>query len=315
MTRQARARGFTLIELLIAIALMMILITAITMIFVNTTEVVAVQEARMTVYTNARYAMDTIRNDLMGMTSVNAAVLSGPGSVQQGGKGGPAGGAGGGTVLPFMRGAQSFWMENGFIPSPGTEPTYNRGGAAKLHIENAADRICFRTTTTVADTIQTVEVMYYLLPSDKVIDHGDATTFPAKILPGDSTHRHTATTQRGMNTLIRRIRANTMQDAQNFGQYARVKDRVSGLTVEVPDQELCHYVVSFNIEFLASTRVFSQLDPSPCPRSDPLGDGMGANDLMTPLRIPALRMTLVVTEDFAERQERVIQQTFWLPQQ
>ena len=42
-------QGFTLIELLISIALMMILIVAITMIFVNTTETVANQEARMTV--------------------------------------------------------------------------------------------------------------------------------------------------------------------------------------------------------------------------------------------------------------------------
>ena len=36
-------QGFTLIELLISIALMMILVVAITMIFVNTTETVATQ--------------------------------------------------------------------------------------------------------------------------------------------------------------------------------------------------------------------------------------------------------------------------------
>ena len=63
--------GFTLIELLIAIALMMILMVAVTMIFVNTTETVAVQEARMTVYTNARYALDIMENDLLGAFGLN----------------------------------------------------------------------------------------------------------------------------------------------------------------------------------------------------------------------------------------------------
>jgi hypothetical protein len=317
MTPRSRSGGFTLLELLIAIALMMILITAMTMIFVNTTEVVAVQEARMTVYTNARYAMDVVKNDLSGMISVNAASLSGVGAVAQGLNkgGGPAGGAGGSTVIPFLKNTQSFWMENGVIPEPGTEPRYNTTGDVKGHVERAADRMSFRCTTTVADSIQTVEVMYYLVPSDHVIEHGDATSFPARIVKGDSLHKQTARTQRGLYTLVRRVRAAHGQDPAKFSLYPRVKDRVTGLQVEVPDQELCHYVVSFNIEYLSSTRTFSQLDPSPCPRTDPLGDGQGANDLLTPYRIPALRVTLVVTEDFAERQERVVQQTIWLPQQ
>ncbi len=311
-----RPQGFTLIELLIAIALMMILVSAVTMIFVNTTEVIAVQSARMTVYTNARYAMDVIKNDLSGMTSVSAAVLSGVGASSQGNKkGGPAGGAGGSTVLPFLKGSQSFWMENGYITEPGMDPTYNRGGDYKMHTERSADRISFRSTTTVGDTVQTAEVMYYLVPSDHVIEHGDAGAFPAKILKGDSTHKSAARTQRGLYTLVRRTRVSLGQDPTKFTQYARVKDRVTGQMVEIPDQELCHYVLSFNIEYLSSTRTFSQLDPSPCPRSDPLGDNLGANDLLTPYRIPALRVTLVLTEDFAERQERVLQQTIWLPQQ
>jgi hypothetical protein len=311
-----RAGGFTLLELLIAIALMMILVTAITMIFVNTTEVVAVQEARMTVYTNARYAMDQIKNDLSGMISVNASVLSGLGAASQGNaRGGPAGGAGGGTVLPFLRGMQSFWMENGVIPGPGEMPVFNKGGDYRVHTERAADRMSFRSTTTVGDTIQTAEVMYYLMPSNHVIEHGDGGLFPAKIVKGDPGHKQTAETQRGLYTLIRRVRVAVSEDPTKFTQYARVKDRVTGQTIEVPDQELCHYVISFNIEYLSSNRAYSQLDPSPCPRNDPLGDNMGANDLLTPYTIPALRITLVVTEDFAERQERTIQQVIWLPQQ
>src|SRR5258707_12606457 len=71
MKRRRQTSGFTLIELLISIALMMILMIAVTMIFVNTTETVAVNEARMTVYTNARYAMDIMENDLLGAYGLN----------------------------------------------------------------------------------------------------------------------------------------------------------------------------------------------------------------------------------------------------
>ena len=55
MNRKTRRsdRGFTLIELLISIALMVMLLAAVTMIFAGTTDTVAIQEARMTVYTNA----------------------------------------------------------------------------------------------------------------------------------------------------------------------------------------------------------------------------------------------------------------------
>ena len=59
-------RGFTLIELLISIALMVMILFAITLVFARTTETVAIQEARTTVYTNARYALDIMENDLMG---------------------------------------------------------------------------------------------------------------------------------------------------------------------------------------------------------------------------------------------------------
>jgi len=81
--------GFTLIELLISIALMMVLIMAVTMIFVNTTEVVAIQQARMTVYTNARYALDIMENDLLGAFGLNAPPQPGKST---GGPGGTSGG-------------------------------------------------------------------------------------------------------------------------------------------------------------------------------------------------------------------------------
>jgi hypothetical protein len=84
----------------------------------------------------------------------------------------------------------------------------------------------------------------------------------------------------------------------------------------VPDQELCYYVVSFNIEYLSSGRTFSQLAPSPCTHEEPLGNGVGSNDTApTAYRIPAIRVTMRVVEDVAERQERTIQKVMWIPQQ
>src|SRR5689334_25035412 len=106
MTRKNGRRpeaGFTLIELLISIALMMILMVAITMIFVNTTETVALQEARMTVYTNARYALDIMENDLLGAFGLNEpAAAPGAGGAR------PAGGA---TYIPTEHIPQAFWMD------------------------------------------------------------------------------------------------------------------------------------------------------------------------------------------------------------
>src|SRR5258705_13625244 len=75
--RRRSEEAFTLIELLISIALMMILMVAITMIFVTTTDTVAVQEARMTVYTNARYALDIMENDLLGAFGLNEPAIPG----------------------------------------------------------------------------------------------------------------------------------------------------------------------------------------------------------------------------------------------
>src|SRR5579864_6797107 len=118
MRRRQGPEGFTLIELLISIALMMILIIAVTMIFVNTTETVATQEARMTVYTNARYALDIMENDLLGAFGLNApkkpVVLGAPGSPPQ-------------TYVPTDHIPQAFWMDNGELPAANTGITDGAG--------------------------------------------------------------------------------------------------------------------------------------------------------------------------------------------
>jgi hypothetical protein len=85
---------------------------------------------------------------------------------------------------------------------------------------------------------------------------------------------------------------------------------------------VCHYVLSFNVEYLSNKLNFSQLQPSPCKWSEPLGDGAGANDLNEdgitgtiddPYRVPAVRITLIVCDDNGERSERVISHVFEIP--
>ena len=328
MERRQAARGFTLIELLISIALMMILIIAVTMIFVNTTETVAVQEARMTVYTNARYAMDIMENDLLGAYGLNEPPRP---QTQQNNQLN----TGGATYIPGDHIPQAFWMDNGELPRPDTVregygelPTFNKGGDPKAHYERAGDAMGFRTVTTVGETLQTCEITYLLIPGDHVLDtppvgaQSRINQPPAdvgKLLQeGDRTHTLTARTKRPIYTLVRRCRlqntAITTGDPV-FDQIPNVKDK-QGNMVTVQDQELCYYVVSFNLEYLASNRAFSQLAPSPFPHEDPLGNGMGANDAPgTAYRVPAIRVTMRVVEDSGERQERTIQKVMWIPQQ
>lgn len=283
--------GFTLIELLISLALMMILLMAIVLVFTRTTEVVAIQEARTTVYTNARYALDTIENDLLGALPLDWAPLPIPGTEGK----------------PISEPSQIFWMENGYISAPGQEPTMNiRGG----HSDKAGDSFSFRSTTTVADTLQSVQVTYRLIPSNKVLDASGS----GRTLEGDSSRKETARSQRGMFTLVRQLRGPDPENPRIWRMPVLVKERGTNNQTVVPDQELCHYVISFNLEYLASNMTFSQLEPSPCPSSDPLGDRQGANDAeTTALRIPAVRVTLVVVEDTHERQERTIQKVMQIP--
>ncbi len=283
-------RGFTLVELLICIILMMILLSAVTMVFVNTTEMVTTTEARTAVYTNARYALDTMEVDLKG-------------------------------CLPFNSGQQRFILDNGNAAGPGNAPSYNAGTGQ--HIGNAADRLIFRTTSTVGDTLQTVEVEYALISGAKALGPPGGllpgANSPPFVVSGDPGKGQTvgqAGAPRPLFTLVRRVRA-----ADNSGIYTLpAKDKDNNV---IYDSELCRFVISFNIEYLANDQTLSQLEPSPCPSSpawggaggdDPLGNGAGPNDTgSAPYRVPYVRITIVIVDDAAERQERAILKTISIP--
>ena len=305
--RTSKDRGYTLIELLISILLMMVLLLAMTQVFITTTDTVTIQEARTYVYTNARYAMDIMHRDLTGCASMKPLNLVAARPTNDPGLGSRGRGTGRGIEGSVELQFQAFSMDNGVLENPGQLPKYDVPGG---HIDRAGDRITFRTTTGVGDTMQTVEVSYYLIPSNMAIDPSGA------LVDGDSTHEKTIRTGRGLFTLIRQIRASDpASNPPEYIQMAQVMDRVTGALVPVIDTELCHYVISFNLEYYADNQTFSQIDPGMnlFPRSDPLGDARGENDVETPYTVPAIRVTIVIVEDYAERQERMIQRVIWIP--
>lgn len=297
-------RGFTLIELLISIVLMMILVLAMTTIFAQTTDTVAIQDARMTVFMNARYALDIMQRDLAGCLSVSAPPKQAGSPTNPGGRPPQQGNPNNPNQQPFEQ-QQAFWMENGFLAGAGTIPSYNVSGG---HYNQAGDHMGFRSTTAVGDSMQTCEITYELIPGDKTVDTG------GNLQQGDTSHRQTVRTNRGLYTLIRRVRvADLNSDPPVFNQIPQVKDPVTGSLTTLVDTELCHYVVNFNLEYFANNQTFSQLDPSPFPRTDPLGDNQGDNDTSNPYTVPAIRVTMVIVEDIAERCERTVQRVIWIP--
>lgn len=287
--------GFTLIELLISVILMVILLGAATMIFIQTTDTVATQEARMQVYVNARYALDSLENDLLSCVPFNEA----PPPPKPG-------------EPPPQPAIQSFWMDNGVQTSPGTPITYPGSGG---HTSNAADRISFRAVVPVGDQLRTAEITYEIIPGSYYVDT-DGT-----LKQGDTDHAQTVN-GRGLYTLIRRVR---VADPANPTVFTKMPVDRFGDTIT--DTELCHYVTSFNIEYYDSEHRFSQLDPSPFQsptivapggERDALGNGAGKNDTSvlnggTPFRVPFIRVTIVIMDDRGERQQRAIQKTIWVP--
>jgi prepilin-type N-terminal cleavage/methylation domain-containing protein len=280
-----KRKGFTLIELLISIVLMIILLSAVTMVFIHTTETVTVSQARSQVYTEARRAADMLEEDLL-------------------------------ACFPFT-GAQEFTMDNGTGSLQGNvaaEPRPGGGG----HATNAADKLSFIATTLVGTTHQSARITYFLLPGHKALDS------VGNVEEGDHDFGRTQQTPqfpqgRPLYTLIRRVLilnpATSRYDQRPVDQLGK----------PVPDMELCRFITSFNLEYYSSNLGYSQLDPSPFQstvtpggKNDPLGNGLGENDgegseEAVPIRIPAIRITLTIVEDRTARQERMIQKIIAIP--
>lgn len=294
-----RTSGFTLIELLVVIILMILIVGVVANVFITSKEIVAQNEARNTVYVNGGYAMDRMMNDLFG-------------------------------CLAYDSGSQRFVMHNRVVDGPADAGTnfytvvagggaeevgghYLQGAGATY--KAAADVLSFRAVTTAADVPGMYQITYYL--------KGDAE---------GGARLKTARSDRPIYTLMRRITiaAGGEGVTANWTAFPLVDpDNNSGTanSVAIQEEELCHYVLSFNVEYLASPNSggqggmnYSQLQPSPCPWSDPLGNAAGINDLgggppgaTGPYRVPAVRVTMVVVDDNGERSERMISHVFEIP--
>lgn len=193
--------------------------------------------------------------------------------------------------LNFNEGRQAFVLENGYSGSPGANPTYGTLGTWQSHVERGADRIRFRSVTSAGDTTQQVEVTYELKPYN------------------DPTRVKTARSNRPLFVLVRNLRGPHPTVPKFFTE--PVSDSTG---VNLQEEELVHFVTVFNIEYYADNGRFSQIDPSPCGPTDPLGDMTGANDATgAGYRIPYIRVTLTIVDDAGERQERTISRTLWIP--
>jgi len=286
-----RKNGFTLIELLIAIALMGILLSSVTMIFFTTTETVSNAEASQSVMMHARYAVDKFEKDLMG-------------------------------CLSFSSGQNRFVMENGRVDPDKGQANFPKPDSGH-HIGQAADRISFRTTTTVGDILRIAEITYMLLPGNKALGAAQAGEGPGwgtqGIVEGAKENGEAKLSGRPLYTLVRRVRV-ADPGATNLSQpWTQIAQ--DSLGNYVADEELCRFIISFNFEYYASNQRFSQLEePNYFDDSDPLGDGEGSNDVVdglpgvpTPIRVPSIRLTMVVLDDAGERQERIFNKVMWIP--
>jgi prepilin-type N-terminal cleavage/methylation domain-containing protein len=252
--RQTRG-GFTLVELLIAMILVVLVLAARALIFQASTETVNIGEARIDVYTQARYAIDRMQTDLLG-------------------------------CMNFNDGRQAFILENGVNTITGQDQT-----GWKKHVVGAADWMRFRTISMVGDSTAQCEVEYRLRAYS------------------DTTRLKGNRSQRPIWVLVRKVRLPNATSPRNYDQPATDS---TGNVLE--DEEIAHFVTSFNIEYYCDTGKYAQLEPSPCPSADPLGDGQGANDTPpTGYRIPKIRVTLTIVDDAGERQERTIIRDLWIP--
>lgn len=225
------------------------------------------------------------------------------------------------SMLPMDGGAQRFWMRDG-----GEKPI----NSAERNYIGATDSIGFRAVTSVKGVLTPAQVVYRVVldPRGKSVE---------KVIGGNLVA--------GRQVYILR------KEVLDLNGNALPDPTQSGKTVPAA-ADLCHYVVSFNLEYLAGAGQYSQIakvdspppglaampdgpfpgplaiDPSSLvpvsvPPVDPMGestDGADINDEVLPsgrqaprFVVPAIRATLRIVEDIEARQERVFTREIWLP--
>lgn len=222
-------------ELLVAIGLMLLVMSVISMIFSQSSSTYRDTQERLLIYDAASFALDCLDVDLKG-------------------------------CLPLEEGNQNFILEN-----LGSDD------------EDAQDKITFTSTVAVSGKMQTGQVMYYLEPD----------TDPSILTPEGEPLGETSRTKRPLYALRREFTS------------------MSGTDTAISD--LCHYVLSFNIEYFdSSTNKYRQISDTSGTEDIflwPIGDNNPQGEAVH----KGLRVTLVVVAGGGEHQERVIPKVIWLP--
>ena len=288
--------GFTLMELLVAVGLMVILMTAIVLIFYRSTDVMKIQDARIQIYENARAAVDIIANDIQ-------------------------------NAVPVDGGQQRLWIENFNRPTMGAVP-------AGTNMDGAIDYIGLVTVATApagAGTptreLRTVYAEYFLMN-----DEDSETTMTGKgATVGQRSQRNIYVLKRRLWALPTAGSLATLTTTQKGGiplftpmpaaaALAPPGPSPAALPL-IEEGDLCHWIVSFNIEvYWDDTPAlpdgpgkYSELDESPpmpyVKGIMPVGDTI-PGDPSFPRKF---RLTMRVIEGAGERQERCFQRDIWAP--
>ncbi len=290
--RRRIVSGFTLIELLVATSLMVILITAIAIIFHHTTDIVKVSEARISVFSNARAALDWIQKDLAG-------------------------------CLPVGGGQQSFGLAQNFIPGNGGPGGTTNGetmvtGSGGTTCSGATDAMLFNATTMVDGSVQAVRILYCL---DRDFDWSTQTGGTAGLSYSVKTERPVYSLMRYVYNLTQTVTGSTPPPFTPPVSPATLPQRGA----------LCEYVLSFNIEVYSRSGSFAAPGGAGTARYWQLNEGghpfTGSSSISNaPYLIGdtagpqpgeclprALRVTMRVCDGSAERTERLVSRVVWIP--
>lgn len=314
-----RNSGFTLMELLIAVGLSILLLTAIVVAFHRSMDVIRSSTARVTIVENARIAMDAIGTDLDNMVPAIPRQTSGPSE----------------TTSPQRMMFRSYARQ--------AETVDGVAVPAGTNADGSCDYLGFTTTASAPSgsgapgrSLRTVYVEYLLAR-----DHDGESTMSG---PGTLSSLRS---RRPIFVLKRRVWAlpNSLSvlDSAQAGGLPIFAPYPAGLTapatIALPgpvgstmplleEADLCHWVVSFNVELFvydpskSPIPAFHELDDPAHPYTAsvmPLGDGKPYQPQPFP---PAMkvepepeaprkfRITLRVIEGAGERQERIVQREF-----
>lgn len=285
-------RGFTLIELLVAVGLMIILIASVAMIFVSATDVFKISESRISIYGNARAALEFLARDLAGS-------------------------------LPSENGQQRFFLHDS---SSEAGDNGTNGQNIPANGQGATDGMLFRATTSVDNSIRGVYVAYFLEEDDDP----DVRMRAARTVNTNRKLYALVKRLRDFNgnpvldssgTQISDIPLCHFVVSFNIEMYAGTGPADNGFYQidrgsTIPSSPALLYSDVESVREIDS--LSNNLQGDPYAASDgwgvwPLGNGVPVPPNVEPPLPAALRITMRVVDGARENQERVVSRVIWIP--